>query len=1758
MKNGKLSHLVATAYLVFAVGNTSMVYADDTEIYLNSASSSGAANILFSLDTSGSMGGLVDENNNGVIDAGERSRIEVLKEAMLVVLDSLPSLNAGIMRYHYHGGPILYPVAAIDEFACVIEGNCTTGTAATGIQTTTTVLTNGNDDVEQEGALTVTLDNVALNTGERPAGSCSTFIGTPVRVGSNTDDAESSVSGGGYSDGSSDLELPRDNSTHQVIGMRFPSVPIPKGATVTDARIVFTIDSIAKQTSEGYNAPIDMVVVGESMAGSRATFSSANEPEDRLATPTMATVAWETGEFPAVGQTLTTSNISAILDELVNDAAWPAAPGGDDIVILMSKDPGAVAGDSGSREVESRNSGSSTAPLLTYTYQTCSTGAATEMRTGLRFTDVDIPQGSTITGARIDFITTTVEAGTNPTLRVSMQDADDAEPFAVGTPFTGRTFHGTPVPWNTTSSPALSDWDPVDSTYATPDLTSMVQDVVNRPGWCGGNDMMFMIDRIGGDNALRTAYSYEGDSTKAPVLTITYDADIPIPTGGGCTRSTIVSLIKAGNSDAEEHADGSIDTGSSDLEMVEEADTQVVGLRFSDIPIGNSTVITSAKLVFTGDEAHSGTTSLTIHGQDSDDAGSFTTTANNITNTTDRPRTSASVAWSPPAFAIGGLYEVTGLEGIIQEVVDRGGWVAGNSLALFVSGTGKRVADSYDGDPATAPRLQITFEGTPVTTKKTVRGKLKDIVEELIQASGTPISGAMLEAAYYFRGEPVRFGRQRGTQSSTYKVSRVSHEASYDAAGSTVTFPGSCAADNLNHDDCKTQVITGGTPRYKSPIIAECQSNYLVQLTDGGGYYTGSGKTNTLSQSIDEEPLINALQAHDDTGALVSLTGCASNTTLPDGTIFSSGAHNECTVKLAQFLHDNDQIYTSTQKLQSGTSPIDGVQTIDIYNIGFNLCGTGNVTSKSAAGDQVCCTVANHDVATGICSSPRTDPGPIQVLKAQSAVGGGEYFNANTVEELVTAFTSITSSIIEKGATFVAPSIAVNTFNRLFSRDEVYFGLFETSKQARWDGNVKKYRICVDPTDPGSLGCSLGEVLDATGAAAVVDGTSTPEDGQFETTAQSVWSAGVDGRETKVGGAGQEITDYTERLFYTEFNAAVGTAAAGTSLAGAGFFFDSTNWNATETSAVRDEVCPDPTDISAGSDCERRMLWMLGADILDEDSDATTDTRWWFSDVLHSSPVAVTYGQDGSSNFIDKVLVGTNDGALHFINGYSGIEEWAFVPRAVLSNQEGLFDNTGTDHIYGLDATPQLSVVDNNLDGVIDPADGDSVKVVVTQRRGGSNIYALDLTPSTKLTTLTSLIVPKFLWQISPSSPGFSRLGQTWSEPTAATINTTGGPLEVLVFGGGYDTDLDDDDGSGSSKNYGIEAGDPNTGNAIYVVNAATGEKVFSISSSPTVPDGTNIVVPEMKYAIPSNVTVIDSDGDGFEDRLYVGDTVGQLFRVDLSNVNPLSVANPEGDTVVGILANVSGTSTTTTSPVLAKQRRFFYKPTVVQVIDTEFSDAAGGEYDYVLLGSGNRANPLDLAVADRFYAFRDINIGMMVDADSDNIADNYPLNTDTTSVGTPIMDDGTGQLIDISAAVIDPAAAGVQTALGWFFDFATAVSGRVGEKVLATSNVLAGTVIFTTYLPDDATAVTDPCQAAEGTGVIYNMDILSTRATRDWDEDGTVDDIGDRADELDRPGIPSEVVTVFTKEGVTLLSGTEDKPGFPRPRFSTYWFEEN
>ena len=52
-------------------------------------------------------------------------------------------------------------------------------------------------------------------------------------------------------------------------------------------------------------------------------------------------------------------------------------------------------------------------------------------------------------------------------------------------------------------------------------------------------------------------------------------------------------------------------------------------------------------------------------------------------------------------------HQTTDLTPLIREVTSHADWKLGNSLALFVSGVGKRVAKAYDGDKLSSAKLVI-------------------------------------------------------------------------------------------------------------------------------------------------------------------------------------------------------------------------------------------------------------------------------------------------------------------------------------------------------------------------------------------------------------------------------------------------------------------------------------------------------------------------------------------------------------------------------------------------------------------------------------------------------------------------------------------------------------------------------------------------------------------------------------------------------------------------------------------------------------------------------------------------------------------------------------------------------------------------------------------------------------------------------------------------------------------------------------------
>ena len=200
--------------------------------------------------------------------------------------------------------------------------------------------------------------------------------------------------------------------------------------------------------------------------------------------------------------------------------------------------------------------------------------------------------------------------------------------------------------------------------------------------------------------------------------------------GWSHTLATVTQRVAAASDDAEEEGPTGTTPNrmwldSSDIELVSDfespsAGEQRVGLRFTGMNIPAGATITGAYIVFRAVAAdpgmtNSGATNLTLRGELTGDAATFTTTSGNISS---RTLTGASAAWTPTAWTSGSDYNSSDISSVVQEIVNLGTWASGNDLAIIITGTGHRASQAYDSDPSRAAQLVVTYttNDAPVNT----------------------------------------------------------------------------------------------------------------------------------------------------------------------------------------------------------------------------------------------------------------------------------------------------------------------------------------------------------------------------------------------------------------------------------------------------------------------------------------------------------------------------------------------------------------------------------------------------------------------------------------------------------------------------------------------------------------------------------------------------------------------------------------------------------------------------------------------------------------------------------------------------------------------------------------------------------------------------------------------------------------------------------------------------------------------------------
>lgn len=580
------------------------------------------------------------------------------------------------------------------------------------------------------------------------------------------------------------------------------------------------------------------------------------------------------------------------------------------------------------------------------------------------------------------------------------------------------------------------------------------------------------------------------------------------------------------------------------------------------------------------------------------------------------------------------------------------------------------------------------------------------------------------------------------------------------------------------------------------------------------------------------------------------------------------------------------------------------------------------------------------------------------------------YYVAKNGLDLVTAMDDALKSILSIDSSFTSPSIASNNFDKTQTYNSAYFAMFLPGQGPRWSGNLKKLKVN-----------SAGEIVGPGGTANAIDAN-----GNIASTTCTFWNtcsgANNDGNKVTAGGVLPAL-----RTALKNRNIKTNSGSSIVDIATTGFV----------------------TTYS-----QEDLDWLYGVDVdndNDDNDDSSSDAREdIMGDPLHSKPLAINYGEkpeydeDGkliSENLDVRILVGTNQGLVHmFKDSDSGsddysvgsvTESWAFIPPELWHNIPTLRQNnpTGAHSVYGMDLSP-VAYTETDSSGKVNKA-----WVYLGMRRGGMSYYALDI---------TNPDAPKYKWKIDSNSSGLEDLGQTWSEPVVTSIPGVEGP--VLIFGGGM-------------------ASSDGAGEAVYIVNADTGEFIYKFAAAGI-------------YSVPNKIAVLDSNNDGITDRVYATDIGGNVWRMDLPSTGKTSWS------MFKFAAIGSGAA--------PDDRMFFAEPTVAQTQINNIHNESGTltyqnlPYDAVTIGTGNRTHPLDTVTNDMFYVFQDRNVVSRTFSSSDapaalTLTDLYNVTSSAPSSESENIAFGKKK--------------------GWHYNFA-----NTGEKSLSASLIFDGKVYFTSFVP--------------------------------------------------------------------------------------------
>lgn len=639
------------------------------------------------------------------------------------------------------------------------------------------------------------------------------------------------------------------------------------------------------------------------------------------------------------------------------------------------------------------------------------------------------------------------------------------------------------------------------------------------------------------------------------------------------------------------------------------------------------------------------------------------------------------------------------------------------------------------------------------------------------------------------------------------------------------------------------QTVTNGGTTFTDPVQFSCQQNFAFLSTDG--YWNNNIESSSFG------PLKT------DGSTLVGNQDGTSSTN-KDGSAVIAPQLDKLNVSntladVAFYYYNTDLRSSMIDDVPKSSRDQASYQHMVTFTMGLGvdgLLGYDKDYEYGASADYV-------KVQQGLLDWPNTssDEAKIDDLWHAAVNGRGKYFSARSPDEVAASLNEAlvgVSAIAGSGA-----AAATSNLEPVAGDNYAYVASYVTQT---WEGNIEARTIDLTTGVLASTASwSAQAILDGQAAAATTPtGASGPGNRKLFTYDSS-------------------LTGTDKKMLLTWANA----QAKGWDTGSSDYF------NPTQLGQ-----CPNITTDCPGATRANLFSYLMGGTDT-TDNGSYRGRAHVLGDIVSSQPVFVrkppfAYSDSNYDTFKNTstrkgmVYVGANDGFLHAFDADTGVEDWAYAPKALIPELYQLAASNYTHRYY--------------VDGSITAGDvlvGTAWKSIVVGglNSGGKIFYALDVTDPT---------TPLALWEFTDG-----RMGYTFGNPVITKLptgSTSSGGADiagkwVVLLTSGYNNG-----GTSFASHNGI--------GVLYVLDAYTGEEYFRLYTCTNQSDDTTCAGTS---AAPNGLAKINSwaeDPSRNNTSLYAygGDLEGNLWRFDLANKSAFKIANvAEPITVKPELAEVSG-----------------------------------------------------------------------------------------------------------------------------------------------------------------------------------------------------------------------------------------------------------